>query len=390
MAVDSKQSDSKSVSSVRRYRRTGAATLPFLPYGLVPIAGLAALLLFGWTVIAQTAVQGTALAAAERALSESGENWASATASGQWIRLDGTPPSPEAAARAITAVKNASVPTWLGNARPVTRVTTGFAFTTPAQANSITATAATEADPEFLFRLTAGTLTLNGKVPSETLKADLAARAEALKSDDHLLDVINSLEVTGGKRPVGFEEVAYRGVDTLANCRSGTATFTELTFSLRCEADDEKVPAIRAAANAGLPLGVFGAIEILPRKAVANCEEELSRLLEAARIEFTPGSVVLNVASGPVLDLAARAAGDCPGTLRVEGHTDDTGNPAFNDQLSLRRAEAVRAAMIQRGVAADRLIAAGFGQSRPIGDNASEEGRARNRRIEIRIVRPGE
>ena len=390
MAVDFMRSDSKNASTVRRYRRAEGAALPFLPYGLVPIAGLAALLLFGWTVIAQTTIQGSALAAAERALAESGESWARAKASGQWIRLEGSPPSPEAGARAVTAVRNASAPTWLGNARPVTRVTTNFISTTPGQANSITATPAAAADPEFLFRLTAGTLTLNGKVATEALKTELGARAEALKSDDHILDVINSLEVTGGDRPVGFEEVANRGVDTLAQCSSGTATFTDGIFSLRCEAEDEKVAAIRNAANAGLPLGAFGTIEILPRKAVASCEEELSRLLEAARIEFAPGSVVLNVASGPVLDLAARAASDCPGTLRVEGHTDDTGNAAFNDQLSLRRAEAVRAAMIQRGVAADRLVAAGLGQSRPIGDNATEDGRARNRRIEIRIIRPGE
>ncbi|OYW85827.1 MAG: hypothetical protein B7Z22_07850, partial [Hyphomonas sp. 32-62-5] len=70
--------------------------------------------------------------------------------------------------------------------------------------------------------------------------------------------------------------------------------------------------------------------------------------------------------------------------------TDDTGNPAFNDELSLRRAEAVRAAMIQRGVPPERLLAAGYGQSQPVGDNATEDGRARNRRIEIRIVRPDE
>lgn len=389
MSVDSGQSDKKSVSSARCYRRAEAA-LPFLPYGLVPVVGLAALLLFGWTVIAITTIQGTAKAAAERAVSEAGEDWARIQASGQWITVEGAPPTPEAGHRALTAVRNTSVPTWFGNARPVTRVKSAFTSSTPGQANSMTAAPSEAAEPEFLFRLTAGTLTLNGKVPSETLKAGLGARAEALKSPDHLLDIINSLEVTGGAVPNGFERIANRGIDTLAQCRTGTASFTDLTFSLRCEADDEKVADIREAANAGLPLGAFGTVEILSRQAVANCEEELSRLLEAARIEFAPGSVVLNVASGPVLDLAARAAGDCPGTLRVEGHTDDTGNPGFNDQLSLRRAEAVRAAMIQRGVAPERLVAAGLGQSRPVGDNATEDGRARNRRIEIRIVRPDE
>lgn len=390
MSVDSSQSDQKKILPVRRYRRAEGAVMPFLPYGLVPIAGLVALLLFGWSVIAFTAIQGSARAASERALADAGEGWARVGASGQWITLEGTPPSPEAGQRAIAAVKQAALPTWLGNARPVTRVRAGFASSAPAQANSITATGSAPGNPEFLFRLTAGTLTLNGQIPTEALKADLVAKAESRKSPDHLVDVINRLNVTGSAVPYGFEAVAQRGIDTLSECQSGTASFTDLTFSLRCEADDAKVESIRAAANAGLPLGVLGTMEILPIQAVTDCEEELSRLLKAARIEFAPGSVVLNVASGPVLDLAARAASDCPGTLRVEGHTDNTGSPAFNDQLSLRRAEAVRAAMIERGVPSGRLVAAGYGQNNPVGDNNTEDGRARNRRIEIRIVRPGE
>lgn len=389
MSVDSSQSDLKTILTARRYRRAEGAVLPFLPYGLVPVAGLLALLLFGWLVLAFTAIQGTARATAERALAEAGESWAKVRASGQWVILEGVPPSPEAGERAIVAVKQATTSTWLGNARPVTRVRAGFGSSTPAQANSIT-TGEAPADPGFLFRLTAGTLTLNGQIPTEPLKADLVARAQNHRSPDHLVDVIDRLNVTGGALPYGFEAVAQRGIDVLAECKSGTSSFADLTFSFRCEADDAKVEEIRAAANAGLPLGVFGPMEILPIQAVTNCEEELSRLLEAARIEFASGSVVLNVASAPVLDLAARAASDCPGTLRVEGHTDNTGNPALNDALSLRRAEAVRAAMIDRGVPADRLIAAGYGQTNPVGDNETADGRARNRRIEIRIVRSGE
>ncbi|MFN4183586.1 MAG: OmpA family protein [Hyphomonas sp.] len=390
MSVDSSQSDQKKILPVRRYRHAEGAVMPFFPYGLVPVAGLVALLLFGWSVLAFTTIQGSARATSERALAEAGESWANVRASGQWIILEGKPPSPEAGQRAIAAVKHAASPTWLGNARPITRVQGNFATSAPASANSITTPASPSVDPEFLFRLTAGTLTLNGQIPTEALKADLVARADSRKTADHLVDVINRLNVTHGTLPYGFEAVAQRGVDTLSECKSGTASFTKLTFNFRCEADDDKVEAIRAAANAGLPLGVFGTVEILPIQAITSCEEELSRLLEAARIEFAPGSVVLNVASGPVLELAARAASDCPGTLRVEGHTDNTGNPAFNDQLSLRRAEAVRAAMIERGVPATRLVAAGHGQRNPIGNNNTEDGRARNRRIEIRIVRPDE
>jgi outer membrane protein OmpA-like peptidoglycan-associated protein len=71
----------------------------------------------------------------------------------------------------------------------------------------------------------------------------------------------------------------------------------------------------------------------------------------------------------------------------VEGHTDSQGDDAFNQKLSQARAESVRAYLVSRGIAADRITAQGVGESRPIADNASAEGRANNRRVEI-VVQP--
>jgi outer membrane protein OmpA-like peptidoglycan-associated protein len=67
----------------------------------------------------------------------------------------------------------------------------------------------------------------------------------------------------------------------------------------------------------------------------------------------------------------------------VEGHTDSVGSVASNDALSLRRATAVRDYLISQGVRASSIDVAGFGSSNPNGDNATAEGRARNRRVEI-------
>jgi outer membrane protein OmpA-like peptidoglycan-associated protein len=67
----------------------------------------------------------------------------------------------------------------------------------------------------------------------------------------------------------------------------------------------------------------------------------------------------------------------------VEGHTDDTGSVTANTELSLRRAIAVRDYLIAQGVAASRIDVAGLGPSRPAADNATADGRARNRRVEI-------
>jgi len=70
-------------------------------------------------------------------------------------------------------------------------------------------------------------------------------------------------------------------------------------------------------------------------------------------------------------------------TLRVEAHTDDQGSDAVNQALSQRRAEAVKKALADAGIAASRITAVGKGEAAPVADNATAEGRARNRRVEI-------
>ena len=71
----------------------------------------------------------------------------------------------------------------------------------------------------------------------------------------------------------------------------------------------------------------------------------------------------------------------------VEGHTDSQGQPAYNQELSQHRAQAVRDYLVSRGIAGDRISAQGFGPTRSIADNNSPEGRANNRRVEI-VVQP--
>jgi outer membrane protein OmpA-like peptidoglycan-associated protein len=72
--------------------------------------------------------------------------------------------------------------------------------------------------------------------------------------------------------------------------------------------------------------------------------------------------------------------------VRVEGHTDSKGSDAYNIKLSQRRANAVRDYLIAHGVEADRLVAVGYGETRPVADNGTAEGRARNRRVEFTIL----
>ena len=68
------------------------------------------------------------------------------------------------------------------------------------------------------------------------------------------------------------------------------------------------------------------------------------------------------------------------------GHTDSVGTNAYNDKLSLRRAEAVKAYMVSKGLDPARLYTEGKGETQPVADNATAEGRAKNRRVTIEVV----
>lgn len=75
--------------------------------------------------------------------------------------------------------------------------------------------------------------------------------------------------------------------------------------------------------------------------------------------------------------------GDPSLKLAVNGHTDNSGDPAHNQRLSEGRAKSVAAALTAKGIDASRLSAKGFGQDYPVADNGTEEGKAKNRRVEL-------
>ena len=117
------------------------------------------------------------------------------------------------------------------------------------------------------------------------------------------------------------------------------------------------------------------------QRSAASIADELTGIL-AGSATFESGSSRLSAAATELLDEAVVVLLANPATqLTVEGHTDDWGEEATNLTLSQARADAVVAYLVAAGVAEDKLIAIGFGESDPIADNTTEEGRAANRRI---------
>jgi OOP family OmpA-OmpF porin len=111
------------------------------------------------------------------------------------------------------------------------------------------------------------------------------------------------------------------------------------------------------------------------------------------QIEFDTGSANFKAGGGSdaVVDQLKSFLDQNPKItkLRIEGHTDNVGTPESNVTLSGQRALTVKNAAIAKGVKKERLLAVGFGQTKPIGDNTTEEGRGKNRRTEFRIAEIG-
>lgn len=120
------------------------------------------------------------------------------------------------------------------------------------------------------------------------------------------------------------------------------------------------------------------------------CPIEADAVLSARRIGFVTGSARLDARARSAVNALAGVLGPClrEGALQAEigGHTDSTGSDEANLALSLARAEAVREALIARGVPAEGLSARGYGATQPVADNETEEGRAANRRTAVRWV----
>ncbi|MFH1873717.1 MAG: OmpA family protein [Pseudomonadota bacterium] len=127
-------------------------------------------------------------------------------------------------------------------------------------------------------------------------------------------------------------------------------------------------------------------VELPPPVEVEVVAEEKIVITQKVHFEFNQASI--RPVSYPILDDVAHLLEINPQIkkVRVEGHTDWIGSDAYNQQLSERRAQAVRDYLIQKGIAPDRLIAVGYGEMRPIADNNTTKGRARNRRTEFTVL----
>lgn len=121
-----------------------------------------------------------------------------------------------------------------------------------------------------------------------------------------------------------------------------------------------------------------------PRQQVIELQEDLDDLIEGKVVEFEINRDIITARGRVLLDEIFEALQKFPNVpIEIAGHADAQGSDEANLDLSLRRAQAVLQYLVDKGAVADRFVVIGYGETRPIADNTTEEGRQRNRRIEF-------
>ncbi len=141
----------------------------------------------------------------------------------------------------------------------------------------------------------------------------------------------------------------------------------------------------------GMPVNVSGCPERTYPQAPAEvppAQDEVIVLSDMGNVLFDFDSAELtSSARDQLAAIANRLTGASLVGVKVVGHTDSSGSDTYNQGLSERRARSVADFLASQGVPADKLTTEGMGESQPVADNGSDEGRARNRRVEIHVDR---
>lgn len=190
------------------------------------------------------------------------------------------------------------------------------------------------------------------------------------------------------------------GAQTVDNWRNGTselvwkngtnelcwrdASWTPATAAAGC---DGAIAAKPAAAPAAAPAKPAAAPAAAPAAKPAAAPAAATKVTYAADAFFDFDKAVLKKEGKAKLDdLVGKVKGINLEVVIAVGHTDSVGKDAYNQKLSVKRAEAVKAYLVSKGIEKNRVYTEGKGESQPVADNKTGAGRAKNRRVEIEVV----
>lgn len=234
------------------------------------------------------------------------------------------------------------------------------------------------------------TLSVAGSVPDAAAKkAAIAALTSAYGSDVKIAD---HLTVSAGSRALDSAALAnaanaFKQINGLTlDAAQGSARLGGVAAS----EDAKKAAADAATALLGSPVDASGVLVGDPTQPIGDCSTAgayVQMVTTATEIQFQTGGSTLTTDSAAALKRLAEAATKCTNiNFKLAGNTDNTGTDAVNKPLSLKRADAVKAELVKDGMPAERIATTGNGSSNPVANNATADGRAKNRRVDVTVA----
>ncbi|WP_264211039.1 OmpA family protein [Leisingera thetidis] len=250
--------------------------------------------------------------------------------------------------------------------------------------------------PEFTATLSPeGQVQLRGRLSDAALRAVADSYAKARFGSGN---VHSAARVASGL-PADWPVRVLAGLEALSYLQRGAVTVTPENLELRGMSYRKNAPAeiarylsakLGEAETYGLDISYEKPPEPKDKPLPPElCEAQLASAQSEAKIAFEPGSATIASESAGTMDRIAAILARCgPVRLEIQGHTDSQGREAMNQNLSQGRAQSVLNELRARRVVTSTFAARGYGESDPIADNGTEEGREANRRIEFKLIRP--
>ena len=248
--------------------------------------------------------------------------------------------------------------------------------------------------PEFSATLSPeGLVQLRGKLGTDLSRTTIRSYAQARFGSDSIYDATRVAEAL----PSGWANRVMAGLDALSELHNGAMTVTPDVIELRGQTGRQdagtrisQVLVTKLGDTEQFALDVAYNEALNPLANIPTPEECLADIQATqsdSKILFESGSGTLDKSAGPILDQIAEILKACGGNrLQIQGHTDSQGRESMNQALSQNRAQSVLAALRERRVLTGNFEAVGFGETQPIADNETAEGREANRRIEFVIL----
>lgn len=381
-------------ASYRAWIQSEHPTIGFFPWGLLGLLLLLGSLLFGVTHFADAWIEDEVESAVRTTLDAEGfDDVEIVEVSGQEVVLGG--PVREARGEdAIELASGALGPTAFGRHVAPTVVSGDFEEPVVDPDREPDSDPIPAPEPELPAEwanlhalIVDGVLTLRGEVASEDERDDLMTLANDNLDPPRFASVVDELTIAAGPIKDSSKELAERAMMSLSRCSRGAAHVESGVFRLSCQAPGELVDALKADAEAPFDgEGSVGEIEVFAAESVDECEGAFAELLAGEAIRFDTGSANVSRRSFRLLGRIAEVAANCPGRLRIEGHTDNQGDFDANMELSRQRAQAVFDQLVTREIEEARLLPVGYGPTRPRAEGDTAFARSQNRRIEFRVI----